>query len=141
MAVRVKIEIDVGENSTTVSGKLNTGYTPNEIALVLPLLVAEQLGIWPNLPKNVEEITYGVAGGGKIKVYRIQKCGNIRLLAKEDVIVKNCSIVISEGEDEILISDKLISALGIVIEDAGKGLWRLRGETEIRESEQPEFFS
>ena len=42
--------------------------------------------------------------------------------------------IIIEGEREVLMSDKLISSLGIVIEDAGKGLWRFKGENKIRKS-------
>jgi len=39
-----------------------------------------------------------------------------------------CGVAISELEDEVLLSDKLISALGLVIEDAGEGLSRFRAE-------------
>jgi len=37
--------------------------------------------------------------------------------------------------DEALINDQLISRLGIIIEDPARGLWRLRGDDKIRESE------
>jgi hypothetical protein len=46
-------------------------------------------------------------------------------------------IVISEYTDEALISDQLASELGIAIEDPARGLWRLRGESLVRRSEEP----
>ena len=45
-------------------------------------------------------------------------------------------IVISEYADEVLVSDQLASAFGIVIEDLAKGLWRLREEAVVRASEK-----
>jgi hypothetical protein len=45
-------------------------------------------------------------------------------------------IVISEYVDEVLVSDQLASAFGIVIEDPAKGLWRLREEAVVRASEK-----
>ncbi len=42
--------------------------------------------------------------------------------------------VLSGYSDEILLNDKLISRPGIVIEDAGRGLWRLKSEDIIRKS-------
>jgi hypothetical protein len=45
-------------------------------------------------------------------------------------------IVISEYADEVLVSDQLASAFGIVIEDPAKGLWRLREEAVVRASEK-----
>jgi hypothetical protein len=45
-------------------------------------------------------------------------------------------IVISECADEVLVSDQLASAFGMVIEDPAKGLWRLREEAVVRASEK-----
>ncbi len=45
-------------------------------------------------------------------------------------------LVISEHTDEALISDRLTSEFGIVIEDPAKGLWRLKGESLVRSSER-----
>jgi hypothetical protein len=53
-----------------------------------------------------------------------------------------CDTAISEYEDEVLLSDQLISALTIVIEDAGKGIWRFRDDPSsiARRSEKPEIW-
>jgi len=45
------------------------------------------------------------------------------------------SVVIMEGEKEVLLSDKSISALQIVLEDIGKGIWRFKKEEKLRKSE------
>lgn len=48
--------------------------------------------------------------------------------------------VISLIETEVLMSDKLAGELEIVVEDFGKGLWRLRKESigTIHETEKPQ---
>lgn len=45
------------------------------------------------------------------------------------------SAVIMEGEREILISDKLTSSQGVVIEDVGEGVWRFKNEEGTRKTE------
>ena len=46
-------------------------------------------------------------------------------------------MIISEKEEEILVSDKLSSKLGIVLLDIGEGLWCFRDEIgeKVRKSE------
>ena len=50
--------------------------------------------------------------------------------------------LISDREEEVLISDKLASELMISIEDAAEGKWRFRDEplTRIRTSEMPTYW-
>jgi len=38
------------------------------------------------------------------------------------------STVITPGEDEVILSDRLIDALGIVLLRPGEGIWRLADE-------------
>ena len=51
-------------------------------------------------------------------------------------------IVISPLADEILLSDALISELGIALEDVKKGLWRFRWEPtdRLRRSKPPKYW-
>ena len=60
----------------------------------------------------------------------------------EDKISKpiKCALVISELEREVLLSDTAISKLEIVIEDAGKGLWRFKNEAKIRTSVELQYW-
>ncbi len=72
----------------------------------------------------------------------LRKC-RVQVLADDtkspEVIV---DLVISSIGDEVLISDKLISELGIALEDVGKGLWRFRWEPKdrVRKSEPPQYW-
>lgn len=69
-----------------------------------------------------------------MRVYRIGGA-RVRLIVDDEMKEPISSfIVISEFSDEVLINDQMISAMGIVIEDAAKGLWRLRGEDRVRMS-------
>jgi len=47
-------------------------------------------------------------------------------------------VVIAEFADEALLNNKIISALKIVLEDPGEGLWRFRGEEKLRRTERPQ---
>jgi len=133
VGVRVKVEVGYGERRVTTTALLNTGYESDVPEILIPLSVAEQLGIWPNLPKDATAETYRTASG-LMSVYRIPR-GKVRLVLEEGVSSPvEAYIVVAEYTDEVLVSDQLISALGIAIEDPARGLWRLRGETRIRES-------
>jgi len=68
-------------------------------------------------------------------VYRVRGA-EVHLII-EDVESKQVDtyLVVLEYTDEVSINDQLISRLGIIIEDPAKGLWRLRGDDKIRESE------
>jgi len=48
------------------------------------------------------------------------------------------SAVVAELADEALLNDKTISALKIMLEDLGEGLWRFRGEEKLRRTEKPQ---
>ena len=43
-------------------------------------------------------------------------------------------------EREVIISDKLASALKIAIEDIGEGIWRFRDEQKLRKSYPPKYW-
>ena len=102
--------------------------------VLIPIQFAERLGVWPSLPRETIVETYRSASG-LMRVYRIR--GAKVHLITEDVESKQVDtyLVVSEYTDEALINDQLISRLGIIIEDPARGLWRLRGDDRIRESE------
>ncbi|MEM3506863.1 MAG: hypothetical protein QXT31_04350 [Candidatus Bathyarchaeia archaeon] len=52
----------------------------------------------------------------------------------------NIVLTIAPGEDEILLSDKLIDALDIEFIKPGEGLWRFRDDKTLRKSCPPERF-
>ncbi|MCC6013482.1 MAG: hypothetical protein LM593_03840 [Candidatus Verstraetearchaeota archaeon] len=135
MGVRVKLRLKYGDVSLDLVALVNTGYETDVPELLIPVNIAEKIGLWPKLPDNIIIETYKTASG-LMKVYRIRGA-NVSLLI-EDKERENIEvfIVISEYSDEVLISDQLASKLGIVIEDPAKGLWRIKGESVIRSSEK-----
>jgi predicted aspartyl protease len=135
MGVRVKLRLKYGDVSLDLVALVNTGYETDVPELLIPVNIAEKIGLWPKLPDNIIIETYKTASG-LMKVYIIRGA-NVSLLIegkeRENIEV---FIVISEYSDEVLISDQLASKLGIVIEDPAKGLWRIKGESIIRSSEK-----
>jgi predicted aspartyl protease len=125
VGVRVKVRIKYGGRSVDLIALVNTGYETDVPEILVPLDIAEKLGLWPKLPDNTLVETYRTASG-LMKVYRVGGA-NVSLLI-DDVEVRSTEtyVVISEHTDEALISDQLTSKLDIVIEDPAKGLWRLR---------------
>lgn len=125
MAVRVAVRIEFLKKKINAVALVNTGYETNKPELLLPVRFARMFRVWPNLPPETRGETYATAGA-RIRVYRLKKQAQISLTRPLTRPV-NCDLIIGEQEEEILLSDALISALGIVIEDAKKGIWRLKG--------------
>ena len=134
MGVRVRLRIEYGNSSVDVIALVNTGYETDVPEVLVPVEVAEKLGLWPKLPENTVIETYKTASG-LMRVYRV---GGAKVsLVAEDIKPKpiDTYIVISEYTDEVLMSDQLVSRLEIIIEDPARGLWRLRGESKVRSDE------
>jgi len=119
VGVRVRVEVEYGERRVTTTALLNTGYESDVPEILIPLSVAEQLGVWPKLPRDATAETYRTASG-LMSVYRIPR-GKVRLVLEEGVgSPVEAYIVVAEYVDEVLVSDQLISALGIAIEDPAR---------------------
>jgi hypothetical protein len=134
MGVRVRIKVKYGSTSLDLVALVNTGYETDVPELLVPVSVAGSLGLWPKLPDNTIVETYRTASG-LMRVYRVGGARVSLLVGGSEEKSVKAYIVISEYTDEALISDQLASELGIVIEDPAKGLWRLRGESLVRSSE------
>ena len=66
MVVRVKIRLKAlkgkkGKMVDTIA-LLNAGFESEEPEIVIPIRVAERLGLWPKLPEDTEIESYEVAG-------------------------------------------------------------------------------
>ncbi len=145
MVVRVKVKLkalkgDVG-GVVESAAVLNSGYESVEEEVIIPVKVAERLGLWPRLPEGTEVEEYEVAGGIKVRAYFIRDCLEVQVVAEDKASepVKTAAAIM-EGQNEILLSDASISAHRIVIEDAKRGLWRFRGEEKLRGSEKPQYW-
>jgi hypothetical protein len=82
--------------------------------------------LWPEMKEAIME-HYGVAGGKEIRVVRQKGACEVEVLAENHASkVITCDLIISEGEEELIISDRLASKLGLVLIDAGEGVWCFR---------------
>jgi len=103
--------------------------------ILVPVSVAEKLGIHPRLLDGTIVETYKTAAG-LMKAYRVSGASTALLIEGVEVREVGTYVVVSEYADEPVISDQLASEFGIVVEDPAKGLWRLKGESVIRSSER-----
>ena len=120
----------------------NAGYETRGPELVMPARFAEMVCLLPGLPEGTWSKIYRTTAG-PVRVHFVEGGVEVRVLAEDRMSeAVGCGVAISELEDEVLLSDKLISALGIVIEDAGEGFWRFRAEPveRLRRSPSPELW-
>lgn len=138
MAVRVKVAVDVSRKILEVSALANAGFETDTPQILVPENFAAKLGLFPELPTGTRIKEYHTAGG-IMRMHFLENICTVWLIQRPEKKVKP-AIVISPIENEVILSDGLISTLEIVIEDAWKGIWRIRGGTTLRNSEEPEFW-
>ena len=136
MGVRVKVRIGVGSRSIELPALLNSGFESNEPDVVIPVRVAETLGLWPPRGFRLEEVA---TAGGDVRIFVLPRQGRIRLLLGTNYEPEiACNILINPYVDEVLLSDYVIDELGIVVLSFRRGLWRHKEDPEgtVRQSEQ-----
>jgi hypothetical protein len=139
MVVRVRVRLTSSEGEVVTVALANSGYEAEEPEVVVPTRVAERLGLYPRLPANSEVREYRGVGGGVVNTFLVRGLVGVSVLAGDkEVGPVAVTVVITPGEDEVILSDKLMDALGIVLLRPGEGLWRLADEELVRKSERPE---
>lgn len=146
MPVRVKVRIKSLKGlkigyAVETSSLLNTGYTGSSPEVIVPMGLAENLGLWPP-PNEAVESTYDTAGG-PARFYMVKQAATLQVV--EDDSTSNelvVDTVISPMEREVLLSDYVIGEFSIVILNAYKGLWRFESDPleKIRRSKGPELW-
>ncbi|MEM1514488.1 MAG: hypothetical protein QXH24_00300 [Candidatus Bathyarchaeia archaeon] len=146
MPIRVRAKIKslkglrVGSSIET-STLLNTGYTGASPEIIVPIRLAEKLGLWPP-PNGAIESTYDTAGG-PARFYIIREAAILQVIGEDSVLKELVvDIVISPMEREVLLSDYVIGELEIIILNAYKGTWKFQTDPQekIRCSEKPELW-
>lgn len=132
MAVRVKIRIELNDKRIETPALVNSGFETDVPTLVIPLKIAEMLGIDV---KELREETYLGAGGTLVPVRSFSKETKVSVVCDDRIEgpVKS-NVDISPGEKEVVLSDAATSKLKISLEDVKDGKWRFREEQKIRES-------
>jgi hypothetical protein len=138
MAVRIRVRISSSRGSeATFTAIAKTGFESDEPEIIISEHLAERLGFYPRLPEGTEVEEYRSVGG-RFRAYRIPGLAEIFAETSNKIVGPvDVTVTIVPGEDEALLSDKLIDSLGIELIEAGKGLWRFRGEVDLRKSEPP----
>lgn len=141
LGVRVRVKIISRKGlSVETSSLLNTGFESESPEVLVPVRVAEALGLWPELPNGAAIRAYETAGG-IVRMPTIEGGAELQAIAGEKVTRPiRCSLVISELEREVLLSDRAIEGLGIVIESPGTGLWRFKDDPELQRSAEPQYW-
>lgn len=129
MVVRLRIRIKRENRVVEAIAIANSGYASRVPELVISRSIAEELGIYPNLPPNTRIVRYRTASGRIEEFLRIENCAEVQIVEPDRVSDSvRVNVVISPYISICLLSDKLISALKIVLIDAGEGLWCFRDE-------------
>jgi hypothetical protein len=141
MGVRVRVKLrslQTGREVITVA-LLNAGYETEKPECLLPVRLAEELEVWPKLPKGARVKNYETAGG-PVRMYCIEDGVEVVVVAGDESSKCISNLVVSQIEKEVLLSDAAIEALNIIIDSPLKGLWRFRDSGRLHGSEKPEYW-
>lgn len=138
MAVRVRVRI--GRSGAGARARVetvavaNSGFEAAEPEALLPVRVAERLGLWPPPPGAQTGEVASPVGTARLvtfpRVLRVQLVGGRRGV--------RAHALVAEREDEVVLNDWLVSALRIDLADVGRGLWRIGPRGRMRKSDPPE---
>ncbi len=136
----MRVRVKVGSRVEEAPALANSGYSSETPQLLVPVELARRLGLWP--PEGAEETVFETAGG-PLRVWVLPGAASVTV-AEPDATSPEVvtDIVISQLADEPLLSDALISELGIALEDPKRGLWRFRWEPpdKTRRSVPPKYW-
>mgnify|MGYP000341891567 CR=1 FL=1 len=125
MVVRLRVRIRSSSGELITSALANSGYEAEEPEVVLPVSVAERLGLYPSLPGGTEVEEYVGVGGSIVRAFRTRGAVELTVLADDRMGGPvRATAVITPGEDEVILSDKALDALGVVLLRPGAGIWR-----------------
>jgi predicted aspartyl protease len=120
---------------------LNTGYTGSSPEIIVPVKLAEEIGLWPP-PIDAIQSTYDTAGG-PARFHTVRAAITLQIV-DNDVASKELTadVAISPTEREVLLSDIVIGELEVVILNAHRGYWRFISDlmNYIRYSKKPELW-
>lgn len=136
----MRIKLNRNNKEIETNALANSGYESETPQILVPIKLAEELGLWPPTI-NLEESVFESAGG-PLRVWIASKSIKVKVVADIETTWVEADLVISPLADEVLLSDKMISELKIALEDPGRGYWRFTWESKekIRKSEPPKYW-
>lgn len=133
MSAIVRLAI-VGPRKRHLEGAalLNGGFSSKAPSLLLPRKAA--LTLFPQYPAGTRPMGATTAGG-RVSLRAASEPAWVHVVTQDRKGPNvRFQVVVSEEEDEILVSDYGIDALGVKIERQGEGLWRFADEERTRPS-------
>lgn len=127
MPVRVKLRIRSRTINKEVetSAVINTSFMSNEPDFVIPIKLAQILGIWPIKEKVEFEEVFGAIG--QSYMLHLRQVVDVKLIEEDyESSWITCNVLISEHEDEVLISDYLTEEFGIQILHPRSGILEIK---------------
>jgi hypothetical protein len=139
MAVRVRLLIQAASGrSLEAIAVLNGGFEVPEPHLLLPLKCAEALV--PDLEATATRREMTAAGGNvQLRALAASVTARVRVPDRDGPTAR-FRVLVSEADEEVLVSDAGIDALAVRIETFVPGRWRLADETRIRDTEAPQMW-
>ncbi|MHA1593522.1 MAG: hypothetical protein ACTSXJ_09540 [Candidatus Baldrarchaeia archaeon] len=139
LTIRLKLRLKslLGSGELNIIALVNSGYETAKPELLLPAKVAEELGLYPKMPRGAEVKEYILADGSRTKLVKIPDAIEVAVITEDRIgPTTKCDVVIAEKAEGALISDKLADALNIAAIAIGEGLWCFRDElgSKIRKS-------
>ncbi|GIW72688.1 MAG: hypothetical protein KatS3mg102_2230 [Planctomycetota bacterium] len=129
--VRVRLERNPSRAIET-SAVLNGGFATERPTVLLPRRAA--LALFPDYPAGSRPLP-ALTAGGQTTLRELGEPLWVRVLAGDrEGPAASCRVLVSEAEDEVLLSDYAIDALGVRIEQHGPGIWRFADEQRTRAS-------
>ncbi|RLG73284.1 MAG: hypothetical protein DRO08_02290 [Thermoprotei archaeon] len=117
MALRIKVKICYRSKCVETLALLNTGFETPVPMISLPIELAEKLGLQVGTPIEFEGpgLTRGSSyHGGEV---------TITVSSEKETREIKAQALITPGEEEAIMSDKCIEALGIVIDLKSRKWW------------------
>ncbi|MBI4700141.1 MAG: hypothetical protein HY744_03065 [Deltaproteobacteria bacterium] len=143
MAVRVRLRIEPlkGSGGAVVEAValVNSGYEAEDEECALPVGLAERLGLWPP-PADARRAEYRGFTGSAV-LHEVPAAARVSVLAGDREGASAVTrVVLSTTDDEVLVSDFLGGALGLVLVDIRTGIWRFSDDAGdvCRRTEAPQ---
>ncbi|BDR90920.1 hypothetical protein [Vulcanisaeta souniana] len=130
MAIRLRVKLLSSMGRIMITKALvTTGYETREPEILIPRSIAEDLDLLPRLPSGSEVRNYVLADGTVTRLILVLNAVQVWIIEDDrEVGGVTAHVTISERADEALLSDKLVSRLGVVLLDIGEGTWCFRDE-------------
>lgn len=138
MAVRVRVRIARAGRAPAPEietvAVANSGFEADDPEALVPVRLAQHLGLWPPPPGSRAERFESPAGA--LALVMVPRAVRVAVAGTRRFVFANA--VVSERESELVMNDWLVDRLGIDLLASGRGLWRLGTRGPVRRSARSE---